>query len=156
MNFDLEQKLWNAVLGSDPYSKDTWYEIIDALLDDFRKFIGQDFERDPEISLNITRRNSPSICQWMWSKKESNFPTSTIWSAVIGGNIVGTENGENVFGVSITLFLFDANNKKRLCLITGESTLEFVFEKGSDGHGYWKYLGWIKDEWGEWEDVEYE
>ena len=92
----------------------------------------------------------------MWSKKESNFPTSTIWSAVIGGNIVGTENGENVFGVSITLFLFDANNKKRLCLITGESTLEFVFEKGSDGHGYWKYLGWIKDEWGEWEDVEYE
>ena len=43
MNSDLEQKLWNAGKGNESYTKETWYEIIDALLDDFQKLIGQDF-----------------------------------------------------------------------------------------------------------------
>ncbi|MFB2976866.1 hypothetical protein [Microseira sp. BLCC-F43] len=75
---------------------------------------------------------------------------------MIGGQMVGTESGKDVFHVSLTLFLFDVTSKKRLCLKTGESMLEFVFEKQSDGHGCWRTLGWFKDEWGEWEDVEYE
>ena len=158
MNTDLEQKLWNAGQGEEPYSKETWYEIIDILLDDFQKFIGEDFQRDHEISLSIENPHSPSFCRWMWTEKRKESPLSTAWTAVIGGGMVGTEAGgnvEDIFSASLTLFLFDATSEKRLCLNTGESLLEFVFEKQTDDHGCWRSFGWCKDEWGEWEDVEY-
>ncbi|HEY9853221.1 MAG TPA: hypothetical protein V6D28_27360 [Leptolyngbyaceae cyanobacterium] len=158
MNTDLEQKLWSAGQGEEPYTKETWYEIIDILLDDFQKFIGENFQREPEIYLSIEYPHSPLFSQWIWSEEKKISPLSTVWSAVIGGDMVGTEAGgnvKNIFYVSLTLFLFDATSKKRLSLKTGESVLEFVFEKQANGHGCWRSFGWCKDEWGEWEDVEY-
>jgi hypothetical protein len=154
MNSALEQLLWNAGQGNESYTKETWHKIIDALLGDFTLLIGQDFQCDPETNLDITRPHSPSFGRWMWSSERENFPLSTVWLAVVGGDMVGTESGGNVFHVSLTLFLFDATNKKRLCLKTGESVLEFVFEKQSDTYGCWRSFGWCKDEWGEWDDVE--
>ncbi|MFB2976867.1 hypothetical protein [Microseira sp. BLCC-F43] len=44
MNPALEQKLWNAGQGEAAYTE-IWAKIIDALLDDFHKFVGQDFQR---------------------------------------------------------------------------------------------------------------
>ncbi|MBD2185134.1 hypothetical protein [Aerosakkonema funiforme] len=120
--------------------------------------MGEDFQREPEIYLSIEYPHSPSFSRWMWTGARKISPLSTTWSAVIGGGMVGTEVGgdvQNIFCVSLTLFLFDATSKKRLCLKTGESVLEFVFEKQTDGHGCWRSFGWCKDEWGEWEDVEY-
>jgi hypothetical protein len=92
----------------------------------------------------------------MWTQERDNFPLSTVWLAVIGGGMIGNKSGRDIFHASLTLFLFDAINKKRLCLKTGESVLEFVFEKQSDSHGCWRSFSWCKDEYGEWEDVEYE
>jgi len=156
MNSDLEQKLWNAGLGDEPYTQQIWYEIIDVLLDDFQKLIGQDFERDSTIYLDTTMINLPSFVRWIWSSETKKSPLSTVWSAVMGGDIMSNEDGEDVFHVSLTLFMFDANSKKRLHLKTGESVLNFFFEKQSDGHGYWRSFGWCDDEWGEWESVKYE
>ncbi|MEG4840188.1 hypothetical protein [Microcoleus sp. B9-D4] len=157
MNPILEQKLWNAGKNLEAYTQETWQEIIDAILDDFQKFMGQEFHRAPEINLHIKYSHSPSFNRWIWSEEQENVPLyHTAWSAVIGGEMVGTENGEDIFHVSLTLFLFDMTSKKRLCLKTGESLLEFVFEKQSDSHGYWRSLGWCKDEWGEWEDLDYD
>ena len=155
MNPILEQKLWNAGKNIEAYPQEIWQEIIDAILDHFQIFLGQNFYRDPEISLDIKYPNSPSFCRWLWTGETENAPFNTAWSAVIGGDMVGTESGEDIFQVSLTLFLFDVTSKKRLCLQTGESFLEFVFEKQSDSRGYWRTLGWFKDEWGEWDDVQF-
>lgn len=155
MNPILEQKLWNVGKNSEVYTQESWKEIIDAILDDFQIFLGQNFHRTPEINLELKYPHSPSFNRWIWTGEREDTPLHTAWSAVICGDMVGTENGENIFHVSLTLFLFDMTSKKRLCLQTGESFLEFVFEKQSDSHGSWRTLGWFKDEWGEWEDVQF-
>ena len=73
----------------------------------------------------------------------------------MGGQMIATEQrGKSIFDTSLTLFMFDANSKKRLSLITGESAIEFIFEKQADGSGCWCILGWFKDVYGEWEEIE--
>ncbi|MBD2299835.1 hypothetical protein H6G80_31615 [Nostoc sp. FACHB-87] len=156
MKLNIEQKLWNLGKENESYTKEDFYEIIDALLDDFQEFMGHNFKRDTEIYLDTKKLHSPSFCRWMWTMETEKSPLSTVWLAVIGGDMVGTENGDNVFHVSLTLFLFDAISKKRLCLTTGESVIEFVFERQSNSRGCWRSFGWCKDEWGEWEDIKYE
>ncbi|MBV6626133.1 MAG: hypothetical protein KI793_24890 [Rivularia sp. (in: Bacteria)] len=111
MNLELEQKLWNAGIKEEEYSEETWYEIIDSLLDDFRKFIGEDFHRDPEIDL-ITGNPCPSFSRWIWTDKEGMFPLSVTWSAFISGDIVDS------FDVGIPLFMFGTTSEKRLQLKT--------------------------------------
>lgn len=44
---------------------------------------------------------------------------------------------EDIFHVSLTLFVFDVISQKRLHLKTGESTIELVFEKQADERGRW-------------------
>lgn len=153
MKSELEKKLWKAGQEKEPYPQEIWYQIIDALLEDFQKFIGQNFQREQEIYLDI---NSPVFGHWMWAKEVKKPFFATTWAAVIGGGMVGNEKGNDIFSISLTLFLFDVTSKKRLCLNTGESVLEFIFEKKSDGYGYWRSLGWHKDANYEWENVEWE
>ncbi|HAJ63148.1 MAG TPA: hypothetical protein DCP31_31195, partial [Cyanobacteria bacterium UBA8543] len=76
MNADLEQKLWNAGQREEPYTKETWYTIIDDLLGDFQKFIGQEFQRETEIYLQIENPRSPSFSQWIWTVQAENTPVS--------------------------------------------------------------------------------
>lgn len=156
MNTDFEQKIWRAGIEKYSYSEKEWKELVKALLDDFQQFIGQSFERTLEAEINLSNPRSPSVGQWIWTQEEKPSPLSIVWTGVIGGDMVGTENGEDFFQVSLTLFLFEATNKKRIRLTTGESFLEFTFERDTESHGYWRSHGWCKDEWGEWEDVAYE
>ncbi|BDA76264.1 hypothetical protein CAL7716_106030 (plasmid) [Calothrix sp. PCC 7716] len=153
MNSELEQKLWNAGKGEIAYSRETWYEIIDALLDDFHEFVRHPFQRDPEIKLNIENPYCPSFGRWIWTLERGNSPISVTWSALIGGDIVGNEESGDSFHVSLVLFLFDTTGDNRLRLKTGESFLSFAFQKQSNGCGGWCSLGWCKDEWSEWENL---
>lgn len=146
MNSELEQKLWNTGIEEEEYSEETWYEIIDALLDDFREFIGEDFHRDPKIDL-ITGNPCPSFSRWIWTQKEGKFPISVTWSAFISGDIV------DGFNVGITLFMFDATGEKHLKPKTGESYLYFCYQKQFNDYGSWCNVGWCQDEWGQWEDL---
>ena len=159
MDLKLEQMLWNAGQQKEAYTQEIWQEIIDVLLDDFQDLIKQDFQRDPKIRLYLEKINYPSFGRSIWTSNREDSPLSTVWFAVIAGDMVGIEeegNVKNIFQATLTLFLFEASSKKRLCLTTGESIIEFVFEKQSDGRGYWRSLGWCNDEWGEWEDIEWE
>jgi hypothetical protein len=122
-------------------------------LDDFHKFVGQNFHCDSEIKLNIEIPHCPSFGRWIWTDERGSSPISVTWSALIGGDIVGTKESGDVFHVSLVLFLFDTTGDNRLRLKTGESFLLFAFEKQSNGHGGWRSLGWCKDEWGEWENL---
>ncbi len=152
MNPELEQKLWNIGTGEEEYSKETWYEIIDALLDDFREFIGQDFHRDAEIELT-TGNPCPSFSRWIYSDERKNSPLSATFSGLLGGQIVGDEGLGGSFYVSLILFLFDNTGDKRLQLKTGESYLLFTYIKQSNGRRGWHNAGWCWDEWGQWENL---
>ncbi|QYO67758.1 hypothetical protein [Leptolyngbya sp. 7M] len=160
MNSDLEQKLWSIGEQENAYSQENWQTIINELLNDFQTFIGEEFERETEPYLSIKNTKSPSFSQWIWSRSEKQLYLAPNWSAVMGGGMVGSlqENNmvKDIFQVSLTLFLFDPKSGKRLHLSTGESLLEFAFLKQVNGRGQWQALGWRKDEWGEWEDVEYQ
>ncbi len=41
----------------------------------------------------------------MWTNEEEKLPLSTVWLAVIGGDMVGTESGDNIFHVSLTFYI---------------------------------------------------
>ena len=173
MNYDLEQKLWIAGQTDQIYEQKTWSNIVDSLLEDFKYFIGQNFERDTEISLNIKNPSSPSFVIWIWNSEEkisnpnSNFVkdshqkkylVSKVWSGVMGAGMAGSiESGqlEDLFSVSLTVFIFDPISEKRVYLDTGESTIEFIYRQSSDGSGGWVNLGWKEDVYGEWEDIQY-
>ncbi|AFZ38006.1 hypothetical protein Sta7437_4545 (plasmid) [Stanieria cyanosphaera PCC 7437] len=178
MDYDLEQKLWNAGQTDQIYKKEIWLKIVYSLLSDFQKFIGQSFEKDEEINMDINNPFSPSFGIWIWKDGEnlyegkSNIIDSSIetnnkkfllpsitWSGVMGGDMIGSKENDKtqeIFSVSLTLFLFDSINKERIRLDTGESIIEFVYKKHSNGHGNWISLGWHKDIYGEWEDIQYE
>ncbi len=153
MNSELEKKLWNAGQSKEKYSLEVWHQIIDELLKDFQTFIGESSQRAPEINLDISE---PFFGQWIWSEKRQKSIFSTKWAAVIGAGMAGNTDGDDVFSVSLTLFLFDINSKKRLCLNTGESILEFIFEQQLDEYGCWRNLGWFKDANYEWKNVKWE
>lgn len=152
MNPEIEKKLWSVAQEKTSYTEEIWNQIVDSLLEDFQTFTGQKFHCQ-ELSLYP---NYPSFNQWIWGKYIKGKFIPTAWSAVIGGSIIENENGNDNFFVSLTLFLFDVSSKQRLCLNTGESFVEFVFQKQSDGHGYWQNLGWFQDANYEWENVEWE
>lgn len=178
MNCELEQKLWNAGQTDLIYRRETWQKIIDSLLSDFQKFIGQSFEKDKEADIDINNPFSPSFGIWIWKDDESSceeesniidssietdkirFPLSSrIWSGAMSGDMIGNVVGsltQEVFSVSLTLFLFDPISKERIHVDTGESILEFVYNKDSTGKGKWISLGWQKDVYGEWEHIQYE
>ncbi|MEC4806339.1 MAG: hypothetical protein SAJ12_24575 [Jaaginema sp. PMC 1079.18] len=127
------------------------------IVDDFKQVIQQDFQKSP-VNLNIADSSSPVINQWIWNE-QANSLLYPVWIAVMGGEMAGyQENGSvrEIFYVSLTLFPFDMNTKKRLCLTTGENVLEFLFERKPDNSGSWRSLGWCMDEYGEWEDIEWE
>jgi hypothetical protein len=118
MNNELELKLWNSVKQTHGYSKEEWLEIIDFLLKDFKLFLRQDFQPDPEIKLNVDNPENPSFSQWIWTQEKGESPLSITWSALITGDLITEEEG---FEVYVILFLFDSSGDNRLRLKTGES-----------------------------------
>ena len=117
MNLELEQKYWNAGQDKESYSKKNWHEIIHALLDNFKEFIGQDFQRYPGYSLHLERPDYPCFCIWFWIEDEKKSFVSTVWLAVMGGEMIADTEKGKVFSSGITMFLFDPITKKRCCLM---------------------------------------
>ena len=176
MNNELELKFWDAGQEGKNYSKVIWLKIIDALVNDFKKFIGHDFEQHSDIFLEIDQPCSPAFSIWMYSlgfeqeisklttkwltkigadigieNEVSHYPIK--WSAVMGGEMVATEKNPNgVFSVNVNMFVFRLNEEKRIHLKNNESIIGFVFEKSFNEKGKWKCIGWYPDYYDEWHD----
>jgi hypothetical protein len=153
MNIEIEAKLWGVEMSNKVYSRETWCEIINELLQDLSEFIGDQFKRKIPVNIDI---NEPSFSQWIIRKGSGESFFSTTWSGVISGGTVVQQNNIDAFIVSITFFLFDVSSRRRLILSSGESIIEFVFKKQSDDRGIWINSGWLVDENDEWENVEWD
>jgi hypothetical protein len=148
---EYEERLWSA--GSDQTNDlATWRHIVNDLLDDFGRFIGDDFVRDDEIDIDPV---TSSFRTWIWSKPTPVSPLGQIWSAVLAGCPIGDPQQKDSFGVSITLFLFHGESRKRLYSNDGLQFLLFLFRRELD-FGSWQSRGWQRDEWGEWENLVFE
>jgi hypothetical protein len=161
MHRELEQKLEQAGRTGKAYPKEQWIEIIHALLEEFQETLNLSFQSETEFSIDIDRVNSPSFCVWLWTQDEdAGNPLSTLWLAVCGGQMAGQiigpseEDIAEVFSVSLTMFAFDKVSKKRLSLKTGESIIEFIYQKQADNQWKWVNLGWYYPETGEWDELD--
>jgi len=147
-----EMRLWSAGSGQ-KNDQVSWRHIINDLLDEFSHFLGNDFVRDDEIELDPS---NSTFRAWMWSKSSPLLPLTLIWSAVLAGGPIGDPHEKESFGVSITLFLFHGQTRKRLYSSDGLHFLLFSFQRTALGVGSWQSLGWQQDEWGEWENLVFE
>jgi hypothetical protein len=145
MNHELEEKLWNAGKKCQKYSEQEWKDMIDDVLKDFKSFLRQDFQLDPEFVNFITDPVNPSFSRWIWMEEKEELSFSIGWSALAFGELCFNEKGEENFNVGISLFVLDDHNN-RLCLKTGESVVRFSFQRESNGKGLWVNLGWCHNE----------
>ena len=145
MNHELEEKLWNVGKSHQKYSEQEWNNIIDDVLKDFKSFLRQDFQLDPEFVNFITDPKNPSFSRWIWAG-EKELPFYVGWSALIFGELIFNEKGEENFNLGISMFLFDGSSSNRLCLETGESFILFSFQRETNGKGLWVNLGWCHSE----------
>jgi hypothetical protein len=145
----IEDKLWQAGSG-EIFDEETWRSVVEALLDDFGGLLTADFERDPELRINPL---ASSFSRWIWSNAARVSPVSIGWSAVLAGSPIGDPKTDHSFVVTIDLFLFHESGQERLYTSDGLHFLQFVFDRRAEEQGKWRFLGWQKDEWGEWENL---
>ena len=74
----------------------------------------------------------------------------------MAGGLTVEDDSNEKFTISATLFLFDAQQKCRLKTKDGRSIIEFTYDLHTSGKGCWECLGWFKDEYDEWTDVDFE
>ena len=67
--------------------------------------------------------------------------------------ILGTEIIEGIPHVSATLFLFSRGRRLQVKGLEG-STVELIFSRGDEDSGYWEFVGWESDVYGEWEGID--
>jgi hypothetical protein len=147
---ELEDRMWKAGSGQ-KLEESTWRAIVHELLRDFRVFLSEAFEIDADVKIDP---EVSTFSTWIWSAPRSPLPLSVSWSAVLAGSPVGDPSDRDSFVVSVTLFLFHELGSKRLISSDGKHFLEFSFERGKHGGGEWRFVGWQKDEWGEWKDLQ--
>ena len=183
MDRQLEKMLLNAGQCEPAYDRETWYKIVDAVLDDFRNYIGQDFEpqEKQDIGLEIEDALDPCFNTWISSPKEATTDSLSpsqfwldlinhellqiednssrskiLWEAVVGGQMAGSYwEDKELFYASATIFFFDPISEKRLSLENGKSIVDVTYYPQSDGTGKWMSLGWIHDAYYEWKYIEY-
>lgn len=185
MKYEIERKLLDA--GLKTFDRNTWYEIIDAMVDDFQELIGCDFEReskdDMRLDISDPLRVSTTINMWSSEKEnQENFNSTQTWLNIINHDLLKIKDTNsrssikwygyiwgdmdeqpeefkvpsfrNLFYVDSTLFLFDPITGKRLYLETGESLVEFHFQRNPNGESKWISLGWQNDIYNEWEHLD--
>lgn len=148
MNPELEKLMWSA--GKKPISDSTWRSIISSLLDAFEEFIGEKIERDVEVSVDSQHSD---FAVWIWSRPGSESLLSTVWSGVVAGCVMKDEMGNEAFGVTADVFMFHGPDGKRLVTHDGKHYLQFAFTRDAGREGKWAFLGWVRDEFGEWEGL---
>lgn len=147
------RSLIQGVRREAPLGLDTWHYLIQALLDDFRDFLGEDFERDVNPMIEVS---APTVVQWIWSKPVSPASRNVLsqrWSGVLAGNLVDDPSGLPYFAASVTVFLFSGIQNTRLHTHDGKTYLLFTWRRGQKDDGAWISEGWFEDQWGEWKDI---
>jgi hypothetical protein len=179
MNYKIERKLLDA--GLQTFDRDTWYEILNAIVDDFQKLIGCNFERDSksDIKLNIDDPLRVSTTIGMWTPEKENkesFNPTQAWLNIINHELLKIQDTKPrslikwygfmsvdmydlaeqekiryLIGADITLFLFAPITGERLYLENGKSLVRCRLLRNPKGGSKWINLNWMFDDYDEWE-----
>ena len=179
MNIETQQKILEAGKTDYSYSRETWFEIIDALMEEFEKFTGFLFERsDNAFFWEMEYPSCPSFAVRIKSvepEQQNRYQVTQAWLDLINNDsftvqfensvpliqCVGSINGRIVeimredytcyetFLPYIRLIVFDSVTKKNLTLNSGEMKLNFEFECKSNNDYRWISYGWCPKELGD-------
>ena len=179
MDIKIRQKLWQAGKTDFSYDRETWFEIIDALMEEFEKFTGFFFQRRNNPAFwEMEYPSSPSFVVGI-SSLDPEYQRGNIMSPTwldlvdndsidiqfknsvplikctgsICGDVVEIAREDNthhkIFFPHIILIVFDSVSKKHLILNSGETTLKFGFECKSNNDSQWFSFGWCHKEPGD-------
>ncbi|SDF43714.1 hypothetical protein SAMN05216553_101635 [Lentzea fradiae] len=113
-----------------------WRPAIDALTVGLAAHLG-----DRATVVNATEMEEAFSC--LVRGPEPSGPLQVGWEAVLG-----MEHYDGKPHVSATLFLYSRGRRLRLDDQRG-SYLEIVYDGPLDGSGTWRDLGWLQDDFGE-------
>lgn len=141
------KKLWACT--NDTISTEEWNKIILELTNRLAEFLGCDIQPDaaPFIEESTT---SPSFCSEVKLFFINSGPIDLKAKGTLGMQIVD-DNGKDEINVDVYLFLFEGINK--LSAHNKTDFIRCVFRKIGSDDGAWEKIGWLEDEWDEFENV---
>lgn len=118
---------------------DRWRTTIDALVASLAEHLGQ------QVTVVNTTEMEDAFSCLVRGPKPSGPTLQVAWEGVLG-----MEQIEGKPDVSVSLFLYSRGRRLRLDDQRG-SYLELVHDGPLDGRGTWRDLGWLQDDFGEFE-----
>lgn len=144
VNKVLEERLWK-ITRPNPLDKNEFVEIIEYLFKRFSSYSQQPLEVIGEDSIN-----EDSFCR---SFRGEIAPSEVFKITYVGLLELGLVGDDFKPHINAWIFLFGEHFR----LTAGEpsqSYIEFVYDKIDEKSGNWRSLGWMTDEFGQFEDIE--
>lgn len=125
--------------GPEDTAAGQWTPAIDALAASLATHLGEQV-----TVVNVTEMEDAFSCL-VRGPEPSGSTLQVAWEGVLG-----MEHFDGKPNVSATLFLYSRGRRLRLDDQRG-SYLEIVYDGPLDGTGTWRDLGWLQDDFGEFE-----
>lgn len=125
--------------------------MIEALLVDLEKFLCLTLSRDKAPSITTESAN-PGFCAVVHGDLIPGSPLNLRIQVTLGMQTIEDENGENRLDVGAYVFFFQESTRLKAPAQGDYLWLRYILS-GDLQHGHWQRNGWLRDEWGEFEEV---
>jgi hypothetical protein len=129
-------------------TRERWIEIIGGLVTSLAEFVERPVAVN-EISIEDISDGDTRAVALINSSKPFGGPLSLAWEGALG-----VELHEDRPYVTVSIFLFCLVKRLSVAEHNAGSYIELMYDPTPDGLGQWKVLGWLKDIYREWEDVD--
>ncbi len=144
VNTLLEEKLWK-ITRPNPLDKNELVEIIEYVFKRLSGYLQQPLEVIGQDALS-----EDSFCRSFRGEIVPNDPFKITYVGLLELGLVGDDFKPHI---NAWIFLFGEHHR----LTAGEPAqtyVEFVYDKIDEKSGNWRSLGWMEDEFGQYEDIE--
>lgn len=129
-------------------TKVVWTGIIKSLVKSLSEFLATSVELN-EMSAEDICDGDIRVIALVHSAKPFGGPLSVAWQGALA-----VELHEDRPYVSASLFLFCLGKRLSVADHKMGSYVELIHEPTSVGSGQWRVLGWLRDTYGEYEDID--
>ena len=144
VNSALEERLWK-ITRPNPLDKNEFVEIIEYV---FKRLSG--YLQQPLEVIGQDAIDEDSFCRSFRGEILPSEPFKITYVGLLELGLVGDDFKPHI---NAWLFLFGEHFR----LTAGKSDrsyVEFVYDKIDEKSGNWRSLGWMEDEFGQYEDIE--
>lgn len=144
VNESLEQKLW-SITRPNPLDRETFIQVVNYVFNRLREHLQQPLEIVGEDTINED--------SFSRSFRIATVPHNPFEITFVGLLELGLVGDEFKPHINAWVFLFGSHHR----LIAGQpsrSYTEFVYDKIDVAKGQWRSLGWMLDDYGQFESIE--